>query len=60
MIALNRLFLLTLFLCPFALIAGEPSKGTVIMISSVSGWLLLSSAFFLFKEIKRGRNGDNK
>jgi hypothetical protein len=38
-----------------ALCADEPSAGTVIMISSVSGWLLLSSAFVLWKEIKRGR-----
>ena len=52
----NRLTLLACFLTPFLLNAGESSKGTVIMISSVSGWLLLSSAFVLWKEIKRGRN----
>lgn len=38
-----------------------PSKGTVIMISSVSGWLLLFSALIFLHETKRGRNKqDNK
>ncbi|CAA6690080.1 MULTISPECIES: hypothetical protein [unclassified Lentimonas] len=55
----NRLILLALFIAPFSLSAGESSKGTVIMISGVSGWLLLSSAFVLWKELKRGRNAND-
>jgi hypothetical protein len=53
----NGIVLMALFLSPLVLSAAEPSKGTVIMISSVSGWLLLSSGLLLWKEIKRGRNG---
>ncbi len=52
---INRLLLSTLFMSPLMLSAIESSKGTVIMISGVSGWLLLSSAFVLWKELKRGR-----
>jgi len=44
-----------LYLAPSFAFAGEPSKGTVIMISSVSGWLVLSSGFLLWKEIRRNR-----
>ena len=36
-----------------------PSWGTVIMISSVSGWLLLTAGLLLWKEIFRSR-GSNK
>ena len=43
------------FLIPLICGAGEPSKGTVIMISSVSGWLLLSSGLVFWKEIRRNR-----
>ena len=51
--------LLFLLLTPAVAMAGEPSKGTVIMISGVSGWLVLSSGFVLWQEIKRGRNDKN-
>lgn len=49
-----------LLLTPAIAMAGESSKGTVIMISGVSGWLVLSSGFILLKEIQRGRNRDSK
>ena len=47
-------YCLFLFL-PSICSAGEPSKGTVIMISGVSGWLLISSGCLLWKEIRRDR-----
>ncbi|HBR94933.1 MAG TPA: hypothetical protein DEA90_12300 [Opitutae bacterium] len=54
------LFLITL-LIPAMCFAGESSRGTVIMISGVSGWLVVSSGFILWKEIKRGKhNRDGK
>ncbi|HBR93735.1 MAG TPA: hypothetical protein DEA90_06185 [Opitutae bacterium] len=46
-------------LLPTICSAGESSKGTVIMISGVSSWLVLSSGVMLWKEIKRSR-GSNK
>ena len=47
-----------IFLCltPSLALAGEPSKGTVILISGVSGWLVVSSAFVLWKEIRKSRH----
>jgi hypothetical protein len=58
----SNYFLVALALCmPLICNAGEPSKGTVIMISGVSSWLVLSSGFILWKEIKRSKqNRDNK
>jgi hypothetical protein len=54
------LFFVTL-LVPAMCFAGEPSRGTVIMISGVSSWLVLSSGFILWKEVKRGKhNRDDK
>ena len=52
--------LVLLLLTPMLAMAGEPSKGTVIMISGVSGWMLLTSALLLWKELKRGLKGDDK
>lgn len=52
-------FLVLSFFIPVVCNAGEPSKGTVIMISSVSGWLLLSSGFFLWKEIRKERGSQS-
>jgi len=51
----NCFLLLSLLLLPVVSYAGESSKGTVIMISGVSGWLLLSSAFIFWKEIRKSR-----
>jgi hypothetical protein len=48
-----------LCLSPSLAFAGEPTKGTVIMISSVSGWLLLSSGFLLWKEFRKSRASKN-
>ena len=45
-----------LCLSPTLALAGEPSKGTVIMISGVSGWLVVSSGFLLWKEIRKSRS----
>jgi len=36
--------------------ASEPSKGTIIMISGVSSWLLFSLCILFSKEVRRGRN----
>jgi hypothetical protein len=52
----NLLFLIALLIPAFCS-AGESSKGTVIMISSVSGWLLISSGVIFVKELKRNRRG---
>lgn len=38
----------------------EPPKGTVFMVSSISGWLLISSLFIFRREIKSVRNSVNK
>ncbi|MBT61614.1 MAG: hypothetical protein CML13_00170 [Puniceicoccaceae bacterium] len=57
----NRFLLFLSFFCvPALLQAGESAKGTVIMISSVSGWLLLSSAVLLWKEIRKGSSSKHK
>ena len=57
----NFTLLALIFLTPLVCAAGEPSKGTVIMISGVSGWLVVSSGLILWKEIKRGKhNRDDK
>lgn len=47
-------------LTPALALAGEPTKGTVIMISGVSGWLVLSSGFLLWKEIRKSRGSKNE
>ena len=57
---LNCSLLLLAFAVPMLVNAGEPSKGTIIMISGVSGWMLLCSGFILWKELKRSRKGDDK
>jgi|GEM_PF-1149717 uncharacterized membrane protein YqjE len=51
----NLSLLALLFLTPLVCTAGEPSKGTVIMISGVSSWLVLSSGFILWKEVRKSR-----
>ena len=51
----NSLLLLIAFAAPAVLGAYEPSKGTIIMISSVSGWMVLCSVLILWKELKRSR-----
>jgi len=57
----NFALLALIFLTPLVCAAGEPSKGTVIMISGVSSWLVLSSGLILWKEIKRSKhNRDGK
>lgn len=47
--------LISLCLSPLSLAAAEPSKGTVIMVSSIGGWVLFSSGSVLLKEQKRAR-----
>lgn len=57
----NLALLALFFLTPLIGSAGELGKGTVIMISSVSGWLVLCSGFILVQEIRRSRSKkDNK
>jgi len=51
-----KTYFFLLCLTPSIALAGEPSKGTVIMISGVSGWIVLSSAFFLWKEVRKSRH----
>jgi len=51
----NRSLALLFLFFPAICNAGESSKGTVIMISSVSGWLVLSSGVLLWREIRRSR-----
>ena len=50
---------LMFIILPLIASAGESSRGTVIMISSVSGWLLLVSAFFMWRHIKQSRAKKN-
>lgn len=45
----------SLCLLPATLAAGEPSKGTVIMVSSIGGWVLLSSGSILLREQRKAR-----
>jgi len=52
----NFTLILFALLAPAVCSANEVSRGTVIMISSVSGWILLTSAALLWKEIKRNRD----
>jgi len=52
--------LVHLCLVPSLAFAGEPSNGTVIMISSVSFWLVASSGYLLWKEIRRNRKSKQK
>jgi len=47
--------MMSLCLLPVSLAAAEPSKGTVIMVSSIGGWVLFSSGSVLLKEQKRAR-----
>src|SRR5690606_38008056 len=51
----NAVILLIVFLVPSFSFAGEQAKGTLILISSVSGWILLSSGVLLVKEYRRVR-----
>lgn len=58
---LSTFALLALTLTPLVCSAGESGKGTMIMLGGISGWLVLSSGFILWKEIKRGKhNRDDK
>jgi hypothetical protein len=43
-------------LAPVAAMADEPSNSTVIMISGVGCWLMLSSGLILWKQIKLNKN----
>lgn len=44
-----------LFVCPAILIAGEPSNGPLIMLSSISGWLLLAGGWVTLRQFRRKR-----
>lgn len=52
----TALFLLaSFFLLPAALSAAEPSRGTVIMVSSIGGWVLFSSGSVVMREMRKAR-----
>jgi hypothetical protein len=44
-----------LCLLPMTLTAAEPSRGTVIMVSSIGGWVLFSSGSIALREMRRTR-----
>jgi hypothetical protein len=44
-----------LCLLPVSLTAAEPSRGTVIMVSSIGGWVLFSSGSIALREMRRSR-----
>jgi hypothetical protein len=44
-----------LCLLPITLTAAEPSRGTVIMVSSIGGWVLFSSGSIALREMRRSR-----
>lgn len=46
---------LSAMMLPSLAMAGEPSKGTLIMMSSVGGWIFVTSGLMFFKEAKRVR-----
>jgi hypothetical protein len=50
-----KISLLLLCLTPSLALAGEPANGTLIMVSGVSVWILLSSGFLLWKEVRKNR-----
>lgn len=45
----------SLCMLPAALSADEPSRGTVIMVSSIGGWVLFSSGSVMLREMRRAR-----
>lgn len=47
--------LVSLCLLPATLSAAEPSRGTVIMVSSIGGWVLFSSGSVLLREQRKAR-----
>ncbi|HEY9250180.1 MAG TPA: hypothetical protein VIO38_13655 [Rariglobus sp.] len=47
--------LASLCLLPASLSAAEPSRGTVIMVSSIGGWVLFSSGSVLLREQRKAR-----
>jgi hypothetical protein len=47
--------LASLCLLPSAVGAAEPSRGTVIMVSSIGGWVLFSSGSVLLREQRKAR-----
>jgi hypothetical protein len=53
----SRIFYVMGALCllPVSLTAGEPSRGTVIMVSSIGGWVLFSSGSIALREMRRSR-----
>lgn len=46
---------LSVMMLPSLAMAGEQSKGTLIMMSSVGGWIFVTSGLMFFKEAKRVR-----
>ena len=55
----SKAYFVLLCLIPSIALAGEPSKGTVIMISGVSAWLVLSSGLVLLRQIRKSRGSQH-
>ena len=52
----NTTFAVASFLAmPSLLLAGEPSSGTLIMISSIGAWILAATAFVGIRRFQRAR-----
>ena len=52
----NTTFAVASFLAmPSLLLAGEPSSGTLIMISSIGAWVLAAAAFVSIRRFRRAR-----
>lgn len=47
--------LVTLCLLPAGLAAAEPARGTVIMVSSIGGWVLFSSGSMVLRGMRKAR-----
>lgn len=45
----------SLLLLPATLFADEPAKGTVILVSSIGGWVILSSGSVILREQRKAR-----
>lgn len=53
----NYLSFALAFFCllPVSLSAAEPTRGTVIMVSSIGGWVLFSSGSVVLRELRKAR-----
>jgi hypothetical protein len=52
--------LIPLLTAPSFALAGEQSKGTLIMMSSLGGWVLLTCGYMFVREVQRARQDHKK